>query len=175
MAKTFIFQGFGGSWQFIKFLRRFTLHRGHPGLRFYDIQLNIKSEKGTDLQTIEDLRLLGCRKVLKRAPPWNAQNGKKRKNQPLLIEHHTLKSHIFLKCFMYILCISIYIYMIYMFVLRFLFRLIHVHERFSTCFFFVGWVFLHHSRLEQWTVPPAGKSMTPMGKLHRSQWWKVTP
>ena len=105
MAKTFIFQGFGGSWQFIKFLRRFTLHRGHPGLRFYDIQLNIKSEKGTDLQTIEDLRgFWGAERcgVFKEGPPWNAQNGKKRKNQPLLIEHHTLKSHIFLKCLMYI-------------------------------------------------------------------------
>ena len=79
-------------------------HRGHPGLRFYDIQLNIKSEKGTDLQTIEDLRAFGVPKgvgFLKRAL-LGMLKMVQRKNQPLAIEHQTLKSHMFLKCFVYI-------------------------------------------------------------------------
>ena len=122
------------------------------------------------------LTAFGVPKGVKEGPPLECSKWeKKEESTSINWTSHLEKSHLFEMFYVYIMYINIYIYMIYMFVLRFLFRLIHVHERFSTCFFFVGWVFLHHSRLEQWTVPPAGKSMTPMGKLHRSQWWKVTP
>lgn len=94
---------------------------------------------------------------------------KKRQNQSICFFHI---------CFMY-RCLF--------FFRDFFFRLIYVHERLSTYCCFFGWIFLHHSRLEQWNVPPLRKTTPSLwtGQLHRNQTspsrksplrmqWKVT-